>query len=150
MMSKSRKSDPASLSNTSAPAVSHRWGAVQKQRPHLHRHHRKGLPIWESLAPKSGFLQIPPYDGHPCLWLNPPATGQLQPSPQRTCAHRAHEDWGGRRLAAAPRIYYTVSTSTVTLFIPSALTVRLVFPACSPARRIASILPSKKRCVRLS
>ena len=78
MMSKPRKSDPASLPNTSAPAVSHHRDAVQKQRPHLHRRHRKGLPIRESLAPESGFLQIPPYDGHPCLWLNPPATGRLQ------------------------------------------------------------------------
>lgn len=26
---------------------------------------------------KPGFLQIPPYDGHPCLWLNLPATGRL-------------------------------------------------------------------------
>ena len=27
---------------------------------------------------KSGFLQIPPHDGHPCLWLNLPATGRLR------------------------------------------------------------------------
>ena len=25
-----------------------------------------------------GFLQIPPHDGHPCLWLNLPATGRLR------------------------------------------------------------------------
>lgn len=27
---------------------------------------------------KSGFLQILPHDGHPCLWLNLPATGRLR------------------------------------------------------------------------
>ena len=27
---------------------------------------------------KSGFLQIPPHNGHPCLWLSLPATGRLR------------------------------------------------------------------------
>ena len=27
-----------------------------------------------SMFPESGFLQIPPRDGHPCLWLTVPAT----------------------------------------------------------------------------
>ena len=32
---------------------------------------------WETFQlPKSGFLQIPPHDGHPCLWLDLPATGR--------------------------------------------------------------------------
>ena len=44
---------------------------------------------------KSGFFQIPPHDGHPCLWLNLPATGRLRdfhPTERAltTCAHRAH------------------------------------------------------------
>ena len=34
---------------------------------------------WETFQlPISGFLQIPPRDGHPCLWLSLPATGQLR------------------------------------------------------------------------
>ena len=37
------------------------------------------LPIRGTFQPlKSGFLQIPPHDGHPCLWLNLPATGRLR------------------------------------------------------------------------
>lgn len=71
MMSKPRKSDSASSPNTSA--------LTRSVTPlHLHRRHRKGLPILESLAPKSGFLQIPPYDGHPCLWLSLPTVGRLR------------------------------------------------------------------------
>ena len=34
---------------------------------------------WETFQlPKSGFLQIPPHDGHLCLWLNLPATGRTR------------------------------------------------------------------------
>ena len=34
---------------------------------------------WETFQlPKSGFLQIPPHDGHPCLWLALPATGRTR------------------------------------------------------------------------
>ena len=33
---------------------------------------------WGTFGPlKSDFLQIPPHDGNPCLWLNLPATGRL-------------------------------------------------------------------------
>ena len=32
------------------------------------------LPFGELLTPQSGFLQIPPHDGHPCLRLAVPAT----------------------------------------------------------------------------
>ena len=47
---------------------------------------------WVSLFPTSGFLQIPPRDGHPCLRLYPSryrADSGL--SPVRTCARRAHQ-----------------------------------------------------------
>jgi len=44
-----------------------------------------------SMFPETGFLQIPPHDGHPCLRLYPShyrADSGL--SPVRTCARRAH------------------------------------------------------------
>ena len=35
-----------------------------------------GLCPWGTFQPsRSGFLQIPPRDGHPCLWLTLPAAG---------------------------------------------------------------------------
>ena len=46
---------------------------------------------WVSISPTSGFLRIPPRDGHPCLRLHPSryrADSGL--SPVRTCARRAH------------------------------------------------------------
>ena len=91
MMSKPRKFDSASLPNTSALTCS-------VTPLHLHRHHWKGLPIRESLAPESGFLQIPPYDGHPCLCLSLPTAGRLRDfhprerAPRRTKIEAA-ADW---------------------------------------------------------
>ena len=35
-------------------------------------------PLEDPLPPQSGFLQIPPHDGHPCLWLILPTTGRIR------------------------------------------------------------------------
>ena len=36
----------------------------------------QSFALWETFQlPKSGFLQIPPHDGHPCLWLYLPTAG---------------------------------------------------------------------------
>ena len=38
----------------------------------------RALPIRGTFSPYSGFLQIPPHSGHPCLWLTLPTTGRLR------------------------------------------------------------------------
>ncbi len=42
---------------------------------------------WTFQPPQSGFLQIPPHDGHPCLWLTVPATESVVDFHHQVVAH---------------------------------------------------------------
>ncbi len=46
----------------------------------------RALPIRGTFSPYSGFLQIPPHDGHPCLWLTLPTTGRIRDFHPIECA----------------------------------------------------------------
>ena len=47
----------------------------------------KLCPRWHFSAFASGFLQIPPHGGHPCLWLTVPATESVVDFHHQVIAH---------------------------------------------------------------
>ena len=57
---------------------------------------------WTFQPPQSGFLQIPPHDGHPCLWLTVPATESVVDFHHQVVAHARRTRLRGRRRAPPP------------------------------------------------
>ena len=45
------------------------------------------LPCGDLSTPQSGFFQIPPHDGHPCIWLTVPASKSVADFHHQVIAH---------------------------------------------------------------
>ena len=69
---------------------------------------RKFALRWTFQPPQSGFLQIPPRGGHPCLWLTVPATKPVVDFHHQVIAHAGRTTKAPQTVLACGVFVYSV------------------------------------------
>ncbi len=83
---------------------------------------------WTFQPPQSGFLQIPPHDGHPCLWLTVPATESVVDFHHQVVAHAGRTRNTGLLHKAADRyLVYNLKVNRSQLFTSEILKQQAAF-----------------------